>query len=321
MDEQEIRDFLNENNVPQFVDMFVQKLIEFQPDDFKPLLRELIERVERSNGKGAKARAAAQEHVSQGSVKMKALKYGGDPFAELGLGEWNVPAYCRRDPRLRPSVYHVKRQGNGVTTAEVTSSEIKAAKLKKDYASTVAGQFNYAANKCVAACKKLVAECERDGKPFFDEHFWYGKRNSMYPKGCPSDCTVTEPLKAMRSSELYPGAPLFSGGIQANDIVQGAVGDCFYIGAVSALACSTAVSMKPLQRLFVYSNVKHGVYGVMFFKNGGWEWVIVDDWIAVSSDNRGNVWPQYASPGTEPELWPLIIEKAYAKVSVCATAR
>ena len=34
----------------------------------------------------------------------------------------------------------------------------------------------------------------------------------------------------------------------------------------------------------------------------------------VPQDGRGNVWPQYACPGTAPELWPLIIEKAYAKV-------
>lgn len=32
--------------------------------------------------------------------------------------------------------------------------------------------------------------------------------------------------------------------------------------------------------------------------------------------HRGQTWPQYASPGTEPELWPMLLEKAYAKVGV-----
>ena len=93
---------------------------------------------------------------------------------------------------------------------------------------------------------------------------------------------MTEPVKAMRASELYPDAPLFASGVGSNDIVQGAVGDCFYIGAVSALATAKDNKLKPLERLFVYHDIKWGIYGVCFFKNGEWEWVIVDDWIAVS---------------------------------------
>lgn len=44
--------------------------------------------------------------------------------------------------------------------------------------------------------------------------------------------SAAEPTAAMRATELYPGAPLFCDDISFNDIVQGAVGDCFFIGAV-----------------------------------------------------------------------------------------
>ena len=37
-----------------------------------------------------------------------------------------------------------------------------------------------------------------------------------------------------------------------------------------------------MQRLFVFTDIENGIYGVMWCKNGGWEWVIVDDWIAYS---------------------------------------
>ena len=55
----------------------------------------------------------------------------------------------------------------------------------------------------------------------------------------------------------------------------------------------------------------------MLYKNGGWTWVIIDEWIAVEQDAQGSTWPQYAQPGTEPELWPMLLEKAYAKVHFC----
>lgn len=44
------------------------------------------------------------------------------------------------------------------------------------------------------------------------------------------DCTVTEPKRVMRASELYPTGQLFMDGVGSNDITQGAVGDCFFIG-------------------------------------------------------------------------------------------
>ena len=53
-------------------------------------------------------------------------------------------------------------------------------------------------------CDRIVAMCESQRKPFFDRDFWYGDRSTMYPKGTPSDCTVTEPRRAVRATELYP---------------------------------------------------------------------------------------------------------------------
>lgn len=37
----------------------------------------------------------------------------------------------------------------------------------------------------------IQQDCIKNGKPFFDEKFWFGSRNTMYPKGTPPDCTVT----------------------------------------------------------------------------------------------------------------------------------
>ena len=58
-------------------------------------------------------------------------------------------------------------------------------------------------------------------------------------------------------------------------MVQGALGDGYFVGAVNSIAWGRGQSLKPLERLFVYDNAKWGVYGVLFFKEGAWEWVRV----------------------------------------------
>ena len=42
--------------------------------------------------------------------------------------------------------------------------------------------------------------------------------------------------------------------------------------------------------------------------------VVVDDYVAIAEDSRAYTWPQYAAPGRASELWPMLLEKAYAKV-------
>mmetsp|Transcript_69318 Transcript_69318/g.122390 ORF Transcript_69318/g.122390 Transcript_69318/m.122390 type:complete len:798 (+) Transcript_69318:50-2443(+) len=336
LSDEEAREWLAARGVPEFIDEFIGVLIaqknagtEITSSQYMKILNEVLDRHIRKDGKGAKAIVAAQVmkkgmRLTKGMKNLKApgrgwaeAEMGGGPlkYGSYGGEEMGVPAYCKRDPIMRPSENQIVREG--VTTWKTTRSKCLQPHLMKDYASTVAGQFNYGAAKCIQECKAIQEACKSSGKPFFDEAFWFGKRDSMYPKGVPSDCTVTEPKKAMRAKDMYPGAPLFVDGADSNDIIQGAVGDCFFIGAASALASCTAAHLKPMQRLFVFSDIANGIYGVMWCKNGGWEWVIVDDWIAYNDDGRGNVWPQYSCPGDKAELWPLIIEKAYAKIHYC----
>jgi hypothetical protein len=332
LSEEEARQWLAAREIPEFVDEVIGLMIKKKEAGsetlFLEVVKEVLQRHLNAAGKGVKAIEAARtlRHngndgaVLKGMKNLKAPGKGwGDQTAPLKYGYYDtepgVPKYCTRDPDIRPTDYQIKR--SGVTTWRTTRSKQLQPQHQKDYASTVAGQFNYGAQKCIKQCKAIQAECRRNGTPFYDQDFWFGSRDTMYPKGVPSDCTVTEPKKTMRAKDLYPGATVFANGATSNDIVQGAVGDCFFIGAVSALASCTAQKLNPTQRLFVFSDVENGIYGVMWAKNGGWEWVIVDDWVAVSQDGRGNVWPQYACPGTAPELWPLIIEKAYAKIHYC----
>lgn len=247
-----------------------------------------------TSGGPAAALAQHQQHLKAGKGKVKAA------------GGQGGPEHIYREPRVAPRAAQISQ---ACVTTDVSRSRIKPMSQHKDYQTTVAKLFEYAANQCRDQVNAIIAQCQKTKKPFFDQHFYYDSRLTMYPKGSPTDCTVTEPRQCMRASQIMPGCPLFQNGVASGDIVQGAIGDCFFIGAVSALASCTAQHLKPIERLFVAYSVEHGVYGVLFFKDGGWEWVIVDDWVAVNPDKT----PLYAS-APNGELWPLIIEKAYAKV-------
>mmetsp|Transcript_19871 Transcript_19871/g.24574 ORF Transcript_19871/g.24574 Transcript_19871/m.24574 type:complete len:139 (+) Transcript_19871:4605-5021(+) len=51
-----------------------------------------------------------------------------------------------------------------------------------------------------------------------------------------------------------------------------------------------------------------------FFKNGAFEFVVVDDWIPWSETGIGSM-PAFARGGDDNlEMWPCILEKAYAKL-------
>ncbi|KAJ9442418.1 Calpain-type cysteine protease DEK1 [Diplonema papillatum] len=100
---------------------------------------------------------------------------------------------------------------------------------------------------------------------------------------------------------------LFVGDIEPNDIDQGALADCYLMGALSAVA-----EFERLVRSCFESGQDPdlGLYRVSLCKNGWWQTVIVDDFLPCSGPK-----PAFARNRDEPhELWVSLIEKAYAKV-------
>lgn len=105
---------------------------------------------------------------------------------------------------------------------------------------------------------------------------------------------------------------LFVGGIDFNDVMQGAVGDCWLISVIASLACRP----KHLKELFYPQTVNpYGAYAVRMysFVKEMWVWVIVDDYIPVGEDDR----PYFMNAQDPRELWPALLEKAFAKVNTC----
>ncbi|KAJ8604795.1 hypothetical protein CTAYLR_001068 [Chrysophaeum taylorii] len=113
-----------------------------------------------------------------------------------------------------------------------------------------------------------------------------------------------------------PGEPIeLFNGIDPNDIMQGALGDCWLLSAISALAEFPAFFV---DHLFVTKKLsKEGKYQLKLYdaSAGAFETVTVDDAIPCGPAT----WWEYPRPlfaqPSQNELYILIIEKAFAKLA------
>ena len=113
-------------------------------------------------------------------------------------------------------------------------------------------------------------------------------------------------------------------GIDASDIAQGELGNCWFMCSLAALTefpeCIDALFTTQWQRPRVAGNASsanapvadtQGMYGLRFCIHGEWLSVTIDDHFPCKPDERaGPIFSQ--SHG--PELWVLLVEKAYAKL-------
>jgi calpain-15 len=103
-------------------------------------------------------------------------------------------------------------------------------------------------------------------------------------------------------------------GFNPNDLLQGGVGDCWFLSALAVVAQRHDL----IARLFVDTAPSRvGCYQLRLFLDGLWRTVVVDDQLpCISNPNR----PQHAgeaglafSRTNNQQLWVCLLEKAYAK--------
>ena len=128
-----------------------------------------------------------------------------------------------------------------------------------------------------------------------------------------SDVDGWEKFKWARAEEIMDSKnyKIFEEGSSADDIIQGSIGDCYFLSAIGSL-CRFP---KLIDRLFHYkSKTEQHVYGVYIFINGLWELVLIDDYFPYA----GSYFKQFAFGSSRGnELWVSILEKAWAKINGC----
>jgi hypothetical protein len=108
---------------------------------------------------------------------------------------------------------------------------------------------------------------------------------------------------------------LFIDGSASGDVVQGKLGDCWFLGALSVLGTKEHLLKQVFWNFNEYSEL--GLYVCVFYKDMGLRYVIIDDQIPVFASSGKVVFGQCKDPN---ELWVPLIEKAYAKLHGCYKA-
>ena len=138
--------------------------------------------------------------------------------------------------------------------------------------------------------------------------------------------------------EINENATFFYDGTESNDVMQGALGDCWFISALSVIATKDYLLRGEFNKSIledgkideeeikmmsegIYPPIFHsfstkGIYCFRFYKNFKWRYVLIDDRIpcySVYNENQTKK-PIFAHCRLSNEFWVPLIEKAYAKL-------
>lgn len=98
--------------------------------------------------------------------------------------------------------------------------------------------------------------------------------------------------------------------MEASDIAQGSVGDCYFL---SALASAVWAHPDLCDDLIDETYEESGIYGVSFWQHGAWQMVWVDSYFPCyrpgKSSHSGKHKLIFSSSTNCKEIWPLVIEK------------
>ena len=154
----------------------------------------------------------------------------------------------------------------------------------------------------------MVAEiCAEAGIMFVDITF-PPRDATIKPAGSAKNVPIfpwKRPSTYLKGTGMQP--TLFVDKIEPNDIDQGALADCYLMGALASVA-----EFEHLVRNMFEAGQDPdlGCYRIALCKNGWWLTVTVDDFLPCSGPK-----PAYSRNREEPnEIWVSLVEKAYAKV-------
>jgi Calpain family cysteine protease/Bacterial pre-peptidase C-terminal domain len=111
----------------------------------------------------------------------------------------------------------------------------------------------------------------------------------------------------------YASGSLFQGGASHTDVDQGAVGDCYFMASLGAVALKNPSA---IYNMFIDNG--DNTYTVRFFNNGVADYVTVDRYLPTNSwggFHYANNSSGLAYNNANNELWVALAEKAYAQIN------
>jgi hypothetical protein len=157
-------------------------------------------------------------------------------------------------------------------------------------------------------------------KRFFDRNFIgeeaiYLKEGLGSQLDCEYDVDQWVRLKEMKDKDgkWIKHPQLIVDDMRAGDISQGTLGDWWFLSALSVVAYSRPELILKLIHPKSRKYIKNGIYVIRFYILGEQQIVYVDDNFPVD-ENKQSVFCKVITDHGASEFWPILLEKAYAKL-------
>ncbi|KAF1989635.1 cysteine proteinase, partial [Aulographum hederae CBS 113979] len=151
--------------------------------------------------------------------------------------------------------------------------------------------YEEAAESCKAKVTAIVEECRRLNQKYFDRMFELPNFDALQSLEASESPTSLANLGGVgsckRIADIFDNPEFFKDGPGADDICQGSTGDCWFLAALSALSGKAEL----IEKLCVARDEQVGVYGFVFYRDGEWISVVVDDRLCLKRGDDVYMYP------------------------------